>query len=263
MMKIPTLPVLCAALAAALLIGGCSASTQTTSATAGGNAADSLLIRLRQSYASTPDLALNGDMKISGLGVTVWYDALVRSRDSLKVNLVGPFGVPVGALGSTRSSFVFFNAQEGEAIEGIPDRKTFGKLMQLDMEYDQMISMFRGELPQFPAAGTYTAEARNGIMHYTVHTPDHVETFAVNMEKLAVESYARSRTDGTGESEEFSIAFKDFRRVGDRMFAMKASVNIANGERKVAVTVEKVRDRIDSDRSCALVVPADVPRKRL
>src|SRR3954470_12434420 len=115
------------AMAASLALAACSGSSKSVAVkpqeratpgdtARGPSAAETLLAQLRQSYATTPMLSLNGDMKISGAGVTVWYDALVRGRDSLRINLVGPFGVPVGALSATPDQFLFFNAQEGVAM---------------------------------------------------------------------------------------------------------------------------------------------------
>lgn len=264
-------------LAAWLIVSGCGTTksvTKEAGATPGESgaradsiartsAAESLLEALAESYASTPMLSLSGDMKIAGAGVTVWYDALVRGRDSLKINLVGPFGVPVGALSATPSEFLFFNAQEGEAIEGTPDRETFGKLMMLDLEFDEMASMLRGELPRIPAPGTYTAEEVDGVMRYTVRKGHSVERFAVDIDNLAVESYTRSITTGGEPIEEFAITYRDFNRLGGRQFPKKVLVNIAGGQQKVTVSVEKMRSTIDKDRSCALILPPGIERRRL
>jgi len=264
-------------LAAWLIVSGCGTTKNVTKGNDGtpgpsGNTADSiarasaaesLLKALEKSYASTPMLSLSGDMKIAGAGVTVWYDALVRGRDSLKINLVGPFGIPVGALSATPSEFLFFNAQEGEAIEGVPDRETFGKLMMLDLEFDEMASMLRGELPRIPEPGTYTAEEDDGVMHYTVRKGHSIERFDVDIEDLAVESYTRSIMTSGEPIEEFAITYKDFNRLGGRQFPKKVFVNIANGEQKVTVSVDKMRSTIDKDRSCALVLPPGIERKRL
>lgn len=275
MKRIYNLSSLPIALALALLAGCASASRTTTdtgdrsgsdsAANANGaiERADLLLAGLRRSYESTPMLSLNGDMKISGIGATVWFDALVRGRDSLRINLVGPFGVPVGALSATRDQFLFFNAQEGEAIEGIPDRETFGKLMQLELEYNEMISMLRGELPRIPEPGSYQAEERDDMMHYTVRTARGVESFTIDIDEQAVTGYRRMIGSGSQAVEEFSVTYRDFQSLGDRKFPKRASVSIANGAQKVAVTVEKLRNRIDDTRSCALDLPPGIERKRL
>jgi hypothetical protein len=89
-----------------------------------------------------------------------------------------------------------------------------------------------------------------------------VERFAIDIEKLAVESY--SRTVGSDEPyEEFAINYKDFSKLEGRQFPKKIYVAIANGERKVTVTVEKMRSSINKDRSCSLELPPGVERKRL
>jgi Domain of unknown function (DUF4292) len=264
------------AIAAIASLTGCSSSSRTVTAQPGGtgappaaddarsiSVAEEVLTALRASYASTPMLTLNGDMKIAGAGITVWYDALMRGRDSLRINLVGPFGVPVGSLSATPAEFLFFNAQEGEAIEGAPDRETFGKLMQLNMDYDEMASMLRGELPRIPAAGTYKAEERDGVMHYTVTNSLVTERFAVRMEDLAVESFSRVIPNAGEPFEELAITYKDFYKVEGRQFPKKVYVAIANGEQKVTVTVDKVRSSIAKDRSCSLQLPPGIERRRL
>lgn len=253
-----------ALVAATFGFAGCAGGSSTVSTKGNSEAAaDSLLARLRASYETTPTLALNGDMKISGLGITIWYDALVRSRDSLRVMLNGPFGIPVGALGATRSEFIFFNAQEGEIVEGAPDSETFGKLVQMELNYDQMSAMFRGELPRFPEAGTYSTRSVDGLTEYTVRTPTIREIFLVSPADLEVRNYTRYRATGDTAAEEIAIVYKDYRAVGGRRFPHKASVSIAGGERKVSITVEKVRGEIGADRSCALELPDGLPRRRL
>jgi hypothetical protein len=262
------------ALGAGLSLAGCAsgaktvATTPTTEASAADTtprtaAADALLAQLRQSYSTTPMLTLTGDMKISGAGITVWYDALVRGRDSLRINLVGPFGVPVGALSATPAEFVFFNAQEGVAIEGTPDRETFGKLMMLDMEYDELASTLRGELPRFPKPGSFTAEEHDGVMQYTVREGSRVERFAIDMADLEVLNYSRVITSGAEPYEEIAINYKDFYKLEGRQFPKKVYVAIANSEQKVTVTVDKMRSTIASDRSCSLALPPGIERRRL
>ncbi len=244
------------------MIAGCGSGTSAVRATS-ETLADSLLMRLRASYETTPTLAINGEMKIAGMGITIWYDALVKSRDSLRVNLIGPFGVPVGALAATRGAFVFFNAQEGEAIEGKPDGETFSKLMQLELDYDQMVAMFRGELPRFPERGTYEYATNSDGVRYTVRSAIGREQFVIDPADATVLSYVRYPAVGDTTTEDFAITYKDFRTVGGRKFPHRASVSIANGDRKVSITVDKARESAPEGKYCTVQLPAGVPRRRM
>lgn len=252
-----------AALGIGTILAGCAGSKTAVTGESAATLADSLLTRLRASYASTPLLSLNGDMKVSGLGITIWFDAVVRAHDSLRVNLVGPFGVPVGGLAATEGAFLFFNVQEGEAVEGVPNRETLGKLMQLGLSYDEMIAMLRGEIPNIPEKGTYGASEHDGVMSYRVNGPGTVETFSIDIEKLAVLEYTRMRIEGDSQTEELALTYKDFLQLGSRRFPQRASVVVAGGERRIMVHVDRVRDDIPDGRSCRIEIPEGIPHRRM
>lgn len=248
-----------AILAAALLAAGCSTPRQAASA--GDAESQEVLARLRQSYATTPNLSVNGDLKVSG--ATVWFDALVRGRDSLKITLIGPFGVPVGALSATPDAFLFLDAQQGDAYEGRPDRESFGKLLMMELEYEEMISMLRGELPRFPEPGTYTAVKTDDIITYEVRTPRTLERFTIDIEDATLQNYSRARLTGDATQEELAITYSDYQPLGRRPFPRRGLVDIGGGQQKVTIKVERVRDQIDPDRSCTLDIPPGIDRRRL
>lgn len=253
------IPGLLAMLVAALLAVGCGTARQAASA--GDAESQALLARLRQSYAATPNLSVNGDLKVSG--ATVWFDALVRGRDSLKINLIGPFGVPLGALSATPDAFLFLDAQLGEAFEGRPDRESFGKLLMMELEYEEVVSMLRGELPRFPEPGTYTATKNDDIITYEVRSPRMLERFTIDMEDATLQNYSRSRIMGDEVQEELAITYNDYQPLSGRPFPRRGLVDVGGGQQKITIKAERVRDQIDPDRSCALDLPPGIDRRRL
>ncbi len=245
----------------ALAAVGCS----STSAVKGGAdaASEELLARLRSQYASTPLLSMNGTMKVSNIPATIWYDALVARRDSMRVNLTGPFGIPVGAMVATPENFLFFNAQEGEAVEGRPDRETFSELMMIDMEYQEMASMLRGELPRFPEDDAYSTSRNGSLVTYLVKRARTSEVYTIDSSNLQLLSYSRSRGQGSDSVTEISISYKDYIKLGGRSFPRKATVEINNAEQRITVVVDKIKDSIDKQKSFALDLPPGTSRKRL
>src|SRR5687768_6563949 len=89
------------------VLGACG--TGRTVVTTG---ADSTLRAIATGYRSTPDMTIEGTVKVSGIPATVWFDAVIRERDSMKITLVGPFGMALGAMSATRSEFEFYKADE-------------------------------------------------------------------------------------------------------------------------------------------------------
>ena len=250
------------ALAGSLICLLSACSTTTTTVVNDTEAVD-LLERLRSSYATTPMLAIEGTMKISGMPVTIWFDALARNRDSLMIGLTGPFSMPVGALGATPDYFIFFNAQEGAAYEGRPDRSTFAKLMSIDMDYQQMISMIRGEIPNLPATGEYVAERRDDLVYYRVSRAGVNEDFTIDPETLMALDYRRWRESGSRQVTDLSIRFRERLRVGGRSVPRKAFVEINDNEQSISIEVDKASDNISEDRSLIVELPPGTPRKRI
>lgn len=244
----------------AFYLAGCSSRTTTSADNA---EAVALLERLRQSYASTPSLNIMGKMKVSGMPATVWFDALARARDSLKIGLTGPFSIPVGAMAATRESFLFYNAQEGTAYEGRPDRETFAKVMMIDLDYEQMVSMIRGELPRIPSDGEFHADMVAGNMRYTMTGGNARESFTIDPVNLAAIDFQRWRIEGEKEIVELSMRFSNYFRVGGRTVPRKGIVEMNNGDQTVTIDVDKVYDTIDSDRSMLVDLPPGTPRKRI
>lgn len=247
-------------LLASLIASACAGARVTT---ADSEEAVKLLERLKASYSSTPSLTIVGTMKISGVPATVWFDALARARDSLKIGLTGPFSIPVGAMAATPETFLFFNAQEGMAYEGRPDRETFAKLMMIDLDYEQMVSMIRGELPHIPEAGEFQAELIDGNMRYTMVQGDVRESFTIDPSNLAALDFRRWRSSGEADVMELSMRFSDYIRVGGRTLPRKGIIEINNAQQKVTVDVDKAYDFIESERSMVVDLPPGTPRKRI
>ncbi|MEO5928307.1 MAG: DUF4292 domain-containing protein [Candidatus Kapaibacterium sp.] len=258
--------IFCAALLLAAALAGCGGGKVTK---ASDQQAEAVLARLRQSYATTPDLMLKGNLTTSEAPIAIIFEALIRSRDSLRIDLVGPFAVPLGSLSSTPDQFTFFSVEEGVAIDGAPNRETFGKMLMIDMDYNEMVSMLRGEIPRFPAPGSYRAEWRGDDVTFIAKTAGGEDRFTVDTTDMTVLNYARygatSAPDGIGAAgpEEFGVTYDLYYPLGGRRFPKKAVVNINNGARKVIVNVETPKSGIDADRSCALVIPAGIEHRHL
>lgn len=257
---------LLAALLAACTGGKSTTATATTTpdtAAAENSPYANLLSRLRESYQSTPNLAMKGTMKISGIPATIWYDAVVKRRDSLKITMTGPFGIAVGALGATPQGFLFFNAQSGEALEGRGDRETFRRMLQVGLSYDEIVSLMRGELPAIPEEGAYTAKPNGENATFTVEKDSYRETFTVNPESLEVIEYQRVKVSGETATEEISVAYKNFVSVASRRVAKRAQVSLSGGEQTMQVNIEEIRDSIPNGTFCALQIPAGVTRRKI
>jgi hypothetical protein len=252
----------------AVLAGGCTGSKSTTTP-ASSTTADNVLRELQKAYQSTPNLSIEGEMKISGVPATVWFDAFIKRTDSMKVLLTLPFGLPGGGMSATPEHFIFYQIQEGVAHEGHPDRETFAKLMQVGLNYDELMALLRGEVPKLPAPGSYTATEQEGYIIYHVSTGPVVEEIMVDPTLPVVKTYIRRRIDPnaadttSGSVTELAINYDNFRLLGSRRFAYRAMVNIRDGEQTINVKITKASDKLPDGESLALDVPQGIERRRL
>lgn len=253
-------------IAMALVMAGCSSSKSTTKPTPTATndpRAESALRALERSYASTPNLTLEGTLQISGVPATVWFDALVKEHDSMKIVLTGPFSMPVGAMSASRDHFIFFNPQASEVLEGRPDRETFRKLILVGLDYSEMVALLRGEIPTIPAAGAYAFAASEDGFDYVVDAPGARERFTLDPNKNQVLHYERARKVGDSAVTEITIDYSLYTSLGARQFPRKATVNITEGEQRIRVSVDKMKDQVEAGASYQIDIPPGMPRKRI
>ena len=231
--------------------------------------ADAVLSNIEGSYRQTQDLTIKGTMKVSLAPVTIWYEALVKGYDSLKIVMNGPFGVAVGALAATPEHFLFLNFQDGIAYEGKPDRETLQRASSLQLNYQEIISLMRCEVPHIPTkeemdAGTMSVEQENGKIIYTIPQGDIVESFTIDPEKLVIIEYSKRRTVGDRTYTDLLVIYdKFFKKVGDRKFPEEARIEINDNDMRMTVTVDKIRGGIAEDEQLTIDVPSNMNRETL
>ncbi len=241
-------------------IAGCAGASRTT---LDDDQADALLHEVTAGYATTPMLTINGTLTASGVPTKIWFDAYVRAHDSVKTILTGPFGMPVGAMSATPQTFEFFSPQDNTVFEGTPDHDTFRKVMMVNVGYDELVALFRGELPSVPERGEYRTESSDDGLRYMVDKGGRTETFTIDPARKSVVRFVRMRISGADTVQELSIEYANFRMAGERMFPHSAVVNIDDAAQTLWISVDKVDTTIDTSKSFALDVPAGVERRHI
>ncbi|MCB0713996.1 MAG: DUF4292 domain-containing protein [Ignavibacteriae bacterium] len=231
--------------------------------------ASNILSKIEASYRTTSDLTLKGTMKISVAPVTIWYEAAVKEHDSLKIVMNGPFGIAVGALAATPEHFTFLNFQDGIAYEGKPDRQTLERASTLKLNYQEIVSLMRCEVPHIPTKdemeeGKMEVEQKDGRITYTIPQEGITESFTVDPDNLVILEYKQTRKVNGKEVTDLLVTYnKFFHKVGSRKFPEEAKMEVNGGEMKMTVTFEKVKGEIPADERLAINIPAGMDRESL
>lgn len=244
------------AMLALFAAAGCGIARQASTSDA-----ERILRTIDSGYRASPDMAIEGTVRVSGVPATVWFDALIRARDSMKITLIGPFGIPLGAMSATRRAFEFYKADEDIVVFGAPDRPTFSKLLMIPLDYDELIALLRGEIPRVPMSGEYTARPDGELLVFTVERDDRVEQIAVDPAVGAVRTYRRSLMLGDSAIVELEITYSAFEPFAGRQLARRALVDVAAGAQRINVTVDDVAAELPEDAVFGLEVPPGTVRQ--
>jgi hypothetical protein len=74
----------------------------------------------------------------------------IGGLDSLSMVVRGPLGITVGKLYADPQYFLFYDAFGNQVLEGAPRAESIAKATQLQLSYDDILHLMRGEIPGEP-----------------------------------------------------------------------------------------------------------------
>ncbi len=110
--------------------------------------------RERDSGTEAPVVQLRGSIRSSQLAFGVSFRAVVAGRDSLRLELYGPLGMPVGMLYAQPHRVVFYDIWRNIVLEGRSPTAVLSQLLPLTLPYPLLLTLLRQELPRLAAVQT-------------------------------------------------------------------------------------------------------------
>lgn len=107
--------------------------------------------RERDSSAEASVVQLRGSVRSSQLAFGVSFRAVVAGQDSLRLELYGPLGMPVGMLYARPERFVFYDIWRNVVLEGRSPTAVLSQLLPLTLPYPLLLALLRQELPRLAA----------------------------------------------------------------------------------------------------------------
>jgi len=81
----------------------------------------------------TPEIAQSGSFELQ-----------LHKPDSVLVNVEGPFGLNVGSVLLTRSSFIFYNSIQNQVVSGPVTANNLRRIFKMDVTFDELMTLFTG-----------------------------------------------------------------------------------------------------------------------
>jgi hypothetical protein len=162
------------------------------------------------------EIALKGDGSMAfespRLNGSAFFSVALRTPDSVRVTLEGPFGIDVGFLYADRQHLVFYNAMENWYIDEPTGSAVIQKALPFDLSFSQLIAAFTGSfrLPANSVPVRYAIDDEKFLMEFPLGTTTatywidpglHVVTRyrVARGDSILVEATAERWTDKEGE----------------------------------------------------------------
>ena len=163
-------------------------------------------------------------------------DCLMKmaGRDSLSMEVSGPFGISVARLYSNSKFFLFHDMLQGRAIEGKPTRETLSEVTFLPLSFEDYASLFRAEPPGniqlFTPVESYSDSVKS--LYKRVIDPSATEFLLCNKVDGTIREYQRKNKEGILE---LSMVYDKYTIING--IPMPSIVSLNSPLRGVSVTV--------------------------
>ena len=102
----------------------------------------------------TSVVQLRGNVHSPQFALGLSFRAVVAGRDSLRLELYGPLGMPVGMLYAQPQHAVFYDIWRNVVLEGRSPTAVLAQLLPLTLPYPLLLALLRQELPRLAAFQT-------------------------------------------------------------------------------------------------------------
>lgn len=87
------------------------------------------------------------DVEMPNMSNSVNSTIQLIKKDSLLMNIFGPFSIHVAKLFSSEKEFIFYNIFQNELISGEPSKENFLRATNMNLSFNELIHLIRNEVP--------------------------------------------------------------------------------------------------------------------
>ncbi len=146
---------------------------------------------------------LEAGLTVTIQGETNNADCILKmgGRDSLSMEISGPFGISVARLFADKEYFLFHDMLQGRAIEGIPSQEQLSEVTFMPLSFDDYASLLRAEPPGDPLTFTLVESYSDTskLLYKRMSTTNTTEFILCSKSNGTIKEYQRKKADGTIE----------------------------------------------------------------
>lgn len=207
-------------------------------------------------------LEIDGSLDVDSpqLSSSADFVCSILRHDSVSVNIKGPFGIQVGKMFSSPEHFVFFNTLENVVYEGAPTSSAFSASFQSPLNYNELTSFMRYELP-FPSEEfSFSKALPTGQNLFSRKLNDSLLDFAVfESGDSTLATYQRKRKDGAIV---FNAVFEKPTTIAGTQMSKKMTFAFPDQKTSVGFNFKNVRTEKEQLKQFSFTPPSNTPRRK-
>lgn len=184
------------------------------------------------------------------------YKTELSGTDSLALTLFGPMQIAAGKLYARKDYFLFYDVFNNKAYEGTPNAQNLKSAFQIELSFDDMIKLFKGEVPYDSEFYKFDQNLEKGKL-FKYKAPGEYVDFALVDSKGSLVRYQRKLTDG---SLALNVQYSDYEAQGEFLLPGKVVFSFPAYEAIVTFEADDYKINEQYQKPFLFSVPSDIKR---
>ncbi len=121
------------------------------------------------------------------------FRVVINKPDSIYLSIMGPFGVELAQILVTKDNFIFYDALENTAYEGIPSNETLQDIFHINLPFNDIIDAFVGSVNLtrnlYKVPDDYKVDYDQYVLTYVDSVMNTKTQYRVDVRELGITKY--------------------------------------------------------------------------
>ena len=128
------------------------------------------------------------------------FRVIIQKPDSIYLSIMGAFGIELAQILVTKENFVFYNALENTAYEGVPNNDLLKDIFHIDLPFNDIIDAFVGSVNLtknlYKVPDEYKVDYDQYVLTYVDSFMNTSSQYRVDIRELGITKYKLWNSDG-------------------------------------------------------------------
>lgn len=184
------------------------------------------------------NLSLSGKISslVDGRSYNFSYNMILGHKDSIEIDVIGPFGLSLGKLFADNSNFIFLNTFESKVFKGSSTPENFRRAFNLMFSVKEFLAVIKNTLPYPTSEYIFINENSDGQIFSRVTSTGDFADFVV----LSNSGLSRFQRKEKGNVLTMDAQMEDFTNIDSYVFPKKVNWSFPTANTSMKMTIDKL-----------------------